>query len=244
MPSITTVHESLPYIDPDPTPTDRAAAEALIAAERALVPDDPHHALLPPPPSETTHPFLTPLLAAELDRLAASPDPSKSKLAGALDLSRYEAPDPPANPTPETLQSTLARAYTAQSYIASRRAHLALLDSYGKNAWLVGNYQLEGELRALERELAEARREIDLVTLRRKEAQGQAGPEMRSLEDAWRSGVGRVLEAEAAAEGLRREGEGWRRRGLRRGCKGGLVLWKERRGGRWERGGKYLDMDE
>ncbi|KAL2159705.1 hypothetical protein VTH06DRAFT_2274, partial [Thermothelomyces fergusii] len=89
---ITIVHESLPYIDPDPTPAERAAAEALIAQERSLVPDDPHHALLPPPPQPTA--FLTPLLAGELERLAAAPDPAKAKLA-ALDLSRYEAPEPP-----------------------------------------------------------------------------------------------------------------------------------------------------
>ncbi|KAK4104082.1 hypothetical protein N658DRAFT_241652 [Parathielavia hyrcaniae] len=221
MPSITTIHESLPYIDPDTTPSERAAAEALIAQERSLVPDDPHHALLPPPPPPThKSPFLTPLLTTELTRLSSSSDPSKSKLT-ALDLSRYEAPDPPS-PTalsalspPEAaalLQQTLARAYTAQTYIASRRAHLALLDAYGKNAWLVGNYQLEGELRALEAELAGMRREMDLLTLRRREAQAQAGPEMASLEEAWKRGVGRVLETEAAAEGLRREVLAERRR--------------------------------
>ncbi|KAK4122361.1 hypothetical protein N657DRAFT_531667, partial [Parathielavia appendiculata] len=218
MPSITAVHESLPYIDLDPTPSERAIAEALIAQERSLVPDDPHHALLPPPPTAT--PFLTPLLTAELSRLASSSDPSKAKLA-ALDFSRYEAPDPPSPTTLSTLppseattllQQTLTRAYTAQTYISSRRAHLALLDTYGKNAWLVGNYYLEGELKALEKELAETRREIDLLTLQRKETQAQAGPEMASLEEAWKRGVGRVLETEAAAEGLRREVLAERRR--------------------------------
>jgi pre-mRNA-splicing factor SPF27 len=207
-------------IDADPTPAERAAAEALIAHERSLVPDDPHHALLPPPPASTPSPFLTPLLTAELTRLSSAADPTKSKLA-ALDLARYEALDPPPPGTLSSLpaaeatallQQTLARAYSSQAYIASRRAHLALLDSYGKNAWLVGNYQLEGELRALERELAEARREIDLVTVQRKQAQELAGPEMASLEETWQRGVGRVLETEAAAEGLRREGLEVRRR--------------------------------
>ncbi|KAL2190860.1 hypothetical protein L209DRAFT_20246 [Thermothelomyces heterothallicus CBS 203.75] len=217
---ITIVHESLPYIDPDPTPAERAAAEALIARERSLVPDDPHHALLPPPPQPTA--FLTPLLAGELERLASAPDPAKAKLA-ALDLSRYEAPEPPSEEElaaaepgsggpSAVLRAALARAYTSHAHVAARRAHLALLDSYGKNAWLVGNYQLEGELRALERELAEARREVDLVTLRRKEAQDAVGAEMASLEAAWRTGVGRVLETEAAVERVRREVLDLRRR--------------------------------
>ncbi|KAL2020932.1 hypothetical protein VTK56DRAFT_7819 [Thermocarpiscus australiensis] len=214
MPSITTIHESLPYVDPDPTPSERAAAEALIAAERALAPDDPHHALLPPPPPPPSESrFLTPLLSAELARLASSPDPAKAKLQ-ALDLSRYEAPEPlsPSSLSslarPEAsslLQQSLARTYAAHAYVASRRAHLALLDSYGKNAWLVGNYQLEGELRALERELAETRRAVDVLTLQRKGAQDQAGPEIRGLEETWKRGVARVLETEAAAERLRRE---------------------------------------
>ncbi|KAK4241312.1 Pre-mRNA-splicing factor SPF27 [Achaetomium macrosporum] len=214
MPSITTVHESLPYIDPDPTPAERAAAEALIAHERSLVPDDPNHALLPPPPRPTeASQYLTPLLRAELQRLSSSADPSKSKL-NALDLSRYEAPDPPspttlsrlsASEASRQLQASLARAYASQAYVASRRTHLALLDTYGKNAWLVGNYHLEGELKAVERELGETRRDIDLLTLQRKEAQELAGPELTSLEETWKRGVGRVLETEAAAEALRRE---------------------------------------
>jgi pre-mRNA-splicing factor SPF27 len=69
----------------------------------------------------------------------------------------------------------------------------------------VGNYHLEGELKALERELAETKREIDLLTLQRKEAQELAGPELASLEETWKRGVGRMLETEAAAEALRRE---------------------------------------
>ena len=79
-----------PDIDPEPTSDQRAAAEALITAERALVPDDPHHALLPPPPN----PQFTPALQAELDRIASNPDPTKPPPPlKAIDLTRYEAPD-------------------------------------------------------------------------------------------------------------------------------------------------------
>ncbi|KAL1836556.1 hypothetical protein VTJ49DRAFT_4917 [Mycothermus thermophilus] len=215
MPSITTIHESLPYIDPDPTPAERAAAQSLIDAERSLVPDDPYHALLPPPPpSPSSSPYLTPLLLAELSRLSSSPNPSESKLS-AIDFSRYEAPPDPPSPTtlsklPQDeavaqLRDNLARVRTAHAYVSSRRAHLALLDSFGKNAWLVGNYGLEGELASIERELAAVKKEIDLVTLQRKQAQEAAGAEMESLQETWKRGVSRVLETELAVEGLRRE---------------------------------------
>ncbi|KAK3360151.1 Pre-mRNA-splicing factor SPF27 [Lasiosphaeria hispida] len=207
MPSITTIHDSLPYIDPEPTAASLAVAHALIAAERHLVPDDPSHALLPPPPTPST--FQTPLLTSELARAA-----SGTKLS-ALDLSRYEAPTVPPQGTtsPADLSALLARAYAAQTYVSSRRTHLALLDTYGKNAWLVGNWQLEGEVKALERELAETKRAIDVVTLQRKGAQDEAGPEVKGLEETWRRGVARVLETEAAAEGVRREVLEVRRRG-------------------------------
>ncbi|CCC08938.1 hypothetical protein SMACR_03234 [Sordaria macrospora] len=216
MPLITTIHESLPYIDPEPTPADRLAAEALITAERSLVPDDPYHALLPPPYTPSSH--LTPLIQSEFERIASSlssnPDAPPPKL-NALDLTRYssipEIPSPAdlsqmdSSEATTLLQSLLEKAYTDHTYVASRRAHLALLDTYGKNAWLIGNWQLEGELKAIEKELADAKREIDLVTLQRKQAQDEAGPEILGLEDTWKKGVGRVLETEAAVEGLRRQ---------------------------------------
>lgn len=90
------------------------------------------------------------------------------------------------------------------SYLSARRQHLALLDSYGKNAWLTGNWQLEAELKAVERELAATRREIDVLTVRRQRVQGEVSGELRGLEEGWRRGVGRVVEAEVAAEGVRR----------------------------------------
>lgn len=166
------------------------------------MPDDPHHALLPPP----ARPNFTPLVQAELDRIASSPDPEAPAPLRAIDLSRYEAPDvDPAAAGRRDLEPALAQSYTAMSYLGARRQNLALLDSYGKNAWLVGNWHLEAELRALEGELAAARREIDLVTIRRQRLQGEVGGEIRGLDEAWRHGVGRVLETEIAAEGVRRE---------------------------------------
>lgn len=84
-------------------------------------------------------------------------------------------------------------------------ANLGLLERYGKNAWLEGNRQLEDVLRGLERELEVRKGEIDGVVIERKRAQEEVAGEIRGLEEAWRRGVGRVLETEVAAEGVRRE---------------------------------------
>jgi pre-mRNA-splicing factor SPF27 len=145
-------------------------------------------------------------VTAELERVAAK-QPLK-----AIDLSRYEAQD--SAPSTENLapgeakillEEALSRSGASATYLAGRRAHLALLDSYGKNAWLVGNWQLEAELKALERELAQTKTEIDVLAVQRRKAQEEAGAEIHGLEETWKKGVGRVLETEIAAEGLRQE---------------------------------------
>ncbi|CAK7220456.1 hypothetical protein SCUCBS95973_004162 [Sporothrix curviconia] len=199
MPYITSVHESLPYVDPEPTPAQREAAEALIAAERATVPDDPHHALLRP----LYEPNLTLAMKEAVQRHAdtkakgVKPEPLR-----AIDMSRYEMDED----TPEDNDATVVavtKAYTSQTYLRGRRAHLALLDRFGKNAWLVSNWQAEADLKSLEADLAETRKAVDLVTVQRQRAQNEAAGELQSLEETWRTGVGRVLETEAAAEELR-----------------------------------------
>lgn len=92
---------------------------------------------------------------------------------------------------------------------------MALLDQFGKNAWLIGNSQLEDVLRGLERELAQTKEQIDLVVVERKNAQEAVGAEIQGLEGGWKRGVGRVLETEVAAEGVRREILEARRAGAR-----------------------------
>ena len=136
------------------------------------------------------------------------------KPLSAIDLSRYEAQDPPSaselaglDPVEAKaqLETALSRAYASATYLSGRRAHLALLDNYGKNAWLIGNWQLEAELKALERELAEARKEIDVLAFHRRRTQDEVAGELKGLEETWKRGVGQVLETEIAVEGLRKE---------------------------------------
>ena len=208
-----TIHDSLPYIDAEPTPSERASALALIAEEVGPEQTDSHPSLAPLAP----HHFSS-LIEAELLRIE-----NKEPLQ-AVDLTRYEALEPPLTSphsdekTPETLvawKEALQKAYTSQSYLVGRVTNLALLEKYGKNAWLIGNAQLEDVLRGLERGLAERKADIDGVVIERKNAQEAVGGEVKGLEEAWKRGVSRVLETEVAAEGVRREILERRREGAR-----------------------------
>ncbi|KAI0473106.1 Pre-mRNA-splicing factor SPF27 [Xylariaceae sp. FL0804] len=222
----TTIHESLPYIDAEPTPAERAAAQALIDAElSSSPPPDPSSSILPP----LRAPKFTPLAAAEQARVASSSSPPAP--LDAIDLSRYEATSSSSSSDPSSSSpsssdpspsSQLRRAAISSVYLSQRSAHLALLDAHGRHAWLVANWQLEAELAGLERDLAAARRDVDLVALARRRAQdggngGGGAAELHTLGEDWRRGVARVLETEAAAEDLRRQVLERQRRGAAAG---------------------------
>ncbi|EKG12464.1 Breast carcinoma amplified sequence 2 [Macrophomina phaseolina MS6] len=203
MPLIHESHDSLPYVDVPLTDTDRLAAAALIDAEldpSSTAATAPLHPLIP----ASYEPSFPPLIAREHERLAAG----APKDAGAgIDLSRYEALDAPAaDPSDlDAWRATLRAAYISSSFLTARVTNLSLLERYGKNAWLVSNAQLEAELRDVEADLAAAKEGVERVEQARRSAQQAAAPEMVLLEEGWRTGVKRVVETEAAAEGLRRK---------------------------------------
>ncbi|OLN85858.1 Pre-mRNA-splicing factor SPF27 [Colletotrichum chlorophyti] len=199
MSSLNAFHESLPYIDDEPTQSEREAAESLIRAELAIS----------SPISIPTYkePSFSPLIELELERVA-SKQPIK-----AIDLNRYQTQEPwiPNSTGPTTaedrerLADLLRKAYTSFAYLDARAQNLTLLDKYGKNAWLIGNWGLENELKILERDLAETKRQIDVLTVARRRQQEEVAAEMKGLEETWKKGVGRTLETEIAVEQLRRE---------------------------------------
>ena len=147
------------------------------------------------------------LIEQELARKAAG-----LPMHGGIDTSRYEAVEPPAtDPTsdedrPEIMDAwrdSLRKAYAASTHLRNRLTNLALLEKFGKNAWLVGNSQLEAMLRTLEKELVEVREQTDGVNKARKRHQEDVRDELETLNESWRERIGRVIEAEAASELLR-----------------------------------------
>lgn len=193
-------HDSLPYIDQEATPAERAKADQLITA--AIAPEH-RKELHPLIPSEPEYNF-SPLIQTELDRKAAN-----LPMQGGIDLGRYEAPEAPSSDNgTETVgawRDTLRKAYASNSYLSSRLANLSLLDEFGKNAWLIGNAQLEDILRVLEKELAEMKEATDNVNKARKAAQEESRGEIVNLEETWKRGIGRILEVEIATQHLRQE---------------------------------------
>jgi pre-mRNA-splicing factor SPF27 len=209
MPLIHDSHDSLPCtytypptqpvkltlldIDAAPTASAHARAQQLITAELSSEHSTTLHPWIPALPE----PNFTPTMAQELSRKAAG-----TPLTG-IDLSRYEAPEAPTGSDLDAWRETLRKAYTSSVHLSKRYENLALLEEGGRNAWLVGNSQLEDILSSMEKELAEMKEAAEEVNRQRKIAQEASAGELVALEETWKRGVGAILEVEVAAEELR-----------------------------------------
>ena len=163
---------------------------------------------LPASHQGTPHPSLAPLPAvnfsdlflSEINRVGAG-----QPRDGGIDLSRYEAPDEPTSDTQaDAWRQALRNAYVSSTYLSGRQSNLALLDEFGKNAWLVGNSQLEQILQDLEQEQTRLKEDIEHVNRARKTVQNDSKGELLGLEETWRRGIGKILEVQVAADGLQR----------------------------------------
>ncbi|KAJ9638113.1 hypothetical protein H2204_004424 [Knufia peltigerae] len=189
-------NESLAYIDPEPTAAQKERARVLIDKE---LPADylttPHPSL--PPLHETK---FSELMSKELERVAVG-----QPMQGGIDMGRYEAPENEdvADLDVQAKRCALRQAYVASTFLSGRQDNLQLLDEYGKNAWLVSNDRSEEILKDLERTLARLKSETDVINKSRKVTQEAHKAELFGLQDAWRRGIGQILEIEVATEELR-----------------------------------------
>ncbi len=137
----------------------------------------------------------------ELDRKA-----SGLPITDGIDLPRYEAPERPSNDSDVAAwKETLRTAYASSTYLSGRISNLSLLEDLGKNAWLIANSQLEDILRQLEKELEELKSATENVNKSRKAAQEGSRGEMTGLEETWKRGISRILEAEVGVEEIRQQ---------------------------------------
>lgn len=196
MPLIQGTASALPYIDAAPPTEALAAADALVQAELASEDQSTLHPSIP----AKYEPHFSTFMEAEHARIA-----SGQGKEGGIDMSRYEALDAPAKGDLAAWKATLQKAYASTEYLRGREINLGLLETYGKNAWLIGNSQLEDVLKYLEKDVEAVKREQEVVEGQRKATQGNVAGEMQSLEEGWRTGVGRMIEAQAAAERRKQE---------------------------------------
>ena len=192
----------LPHLDPPVKDEEHTSIKALIQAE---LPRDHATTLHPSVKDRYSYaPKYSPIVQTAHDVIASNSGeavPSK-----AIDTSRYEAPTAPDDPNDgDAWKQTLKRAYTSTQYLEGRAENLKALDEHGKNAWLVGNSQVEDELRKLEKELKDVKTTNNRVDEERRLRQEGVRGEMEGLDETWRASLGRAVEAEIAVEKLKME---------------------------------------
>ena len=190
-------------IDAQVSQDERSQIAKAIAAELPKGYRTRTHPSLPP----LFQPNFTPMMQAEIDRKARG-----ALLEGGIDMSRYEAPDEPVNGNDSEWREALQAAYQSSTYLDGRQVNLSLLEEYGKNAWLIGNSQLEEMLQQAEKELAALKDETDNINKARKGAQEESRGELVALEESWKLGVGKLIEVQIASDSLRKEILKWHRR--------------------------------
>jgi len=93
----------------------------------------------------------------------------------------------------------------AAEYLSARTDNLALLETYGSNAWLIGNAAEESALGVLEGELAGLKEEGTRVNRERKRGNLEVGGEIEKLEGRWRKALRGIVEVEIACVGMEEE---------------------------------------
>lgn len=144
---------------------------------------------------------LTATLQQEIDRVAAG-----KPFIGGIDLARYEASEEVSTENDiDAIKSVLRTTYTNISYLRDREANIALLESYGKNSWLIGNSHLDDIQKRLEGELASLKTQSEDTNRGRKMLQEDAQGELLGLAETWKRGIDKIIQTQLACDGLQQQ---------------------------------------
>ncbi|KAH8120561.1 breast carcinoma amplified sequence 2 [Phellopilus nigrolimitatus] len=192
------IFDSLPYYDNDLDvhPTLKQKVDAELARESKHTPQTLHPKVPPPLDLFTKNP----LLQAELQRVEShQPIPP-------LDNVRYQLPAPTSSPvTDEDWQAALKNAKAQLEHQRIRQNNLALLQTYGSNAWRVQNYLMEHTVKGVEKALEELRERTTEVNRQRKQSQTKLGAQLTMFETRWTELISNVLQIELANVALEAE---------------------------------------
>jgi pre-mRNA-splicing factor SPF27 len=98
------------------------------------------------------------------------------------------------------------------SALTFRNENATLLASYGPNAWLIRNYQLNAELKELQQTLDSLKEKVTDVNRTRRVFQEDTGTHLTRLETRWQDLVGSTVQLELACHAMEGEVRGLRRK--------------------------------
>lgn len=87
-----------------------------------------------------------------------------------------------------------------------------VISSYGPNAWLIRNYQLNSQVTELEQALTELKEKVTDVNRSRRVYQEETGQHLTRLEGRWQDLIGSTVQLEMACMAMEGEVGGLRRK--------------------------------
>jgi pre-mRNA-splicing factor SPF27 len=102
--------------------------------------------------------------------------------------------------------------YTSYFELTGRNENISVLSSYGPNAYLVRNYQLNSQLTELNSALAVLKEQVTEVNRKRRVFQEDTGVHLTKLEGRWQDLVGGTVQLEMACRAMDGEVKGLRRK--------------------------------
>ncbi|ORY24792.1 Pre-mRNA-splicing factor SPF27 [Naematelia encephala] len=194
--------DALPYYDKQvDDPSLKAAAKALIEAELRqtpqIAPNDPRI----PPNVE---------IFAKTKELSELLDGYPEHPIRGIDPSKFGVPRLEEDASLEDMMEAERRGRIGLGHMALRHDNIDLLATYGPNAWLVRNYQLNSQLTELQQTLASLKEQVTDVNRARRVAQEETGTHLSRLEGRWQDLVGATVQLEMACVAMEGEVRGLR----------------------------------
>lgn len=144
-----------------------------------------------------------------------------------IDPSKYQPPIVETNATQEELEAAEKQGRIGEGYMGLRYLLLvhfrktnlwlnslcrlentSILSSYGHNAWLVRNYQLNSQLTELQATLATLKEQVTDINRTRRVFQEETGQHLSRLEGRWQDLVGSTVQLELACTAMEGEVKG------------------------------------
>ncbi|WOO83504.1 Pre-mRNA-splicing factor SPF27 [Vanrija pseudolonga] len=129
-----------------------------------------------------------------------------------IDTSKYNPPSVPEGASVEELIEAERRGRIGEGHMAVRNDNVGVLQSYGPNAWLVRNYQLNSQSKELQETLTQLKEQVTEVNRARRVFQEDAGEHLGRLENRWQDLVGSTVQLEMACKAMEGEVRGLRRK--------------------------------
>lgn len=112
---------------------------------------------------------------------------------------------PGTNASPDEWQSAERKTRLALAHMDVRNTNVHLQSTYGPNSWLIRNYQLEGEAKEIEQEVAQWTERVTEVNRARRVYQEDKGRHLAALETRWQDLVTGTVQLELANVALQGE---------------------------------------